>query len=423
MSGTIELDLTGIAHGGEALGRHGSKVVFVPYAIPGERVRVEIVAEEARWARARLLQVIRASPDRVEPPCPYFGPGQCGGCQWQHIAYPRQAELKQEIVADQLRRLGHMDRPRVADIVALADPASPDDAPLFMDYAYRNQTRFLLTPESRTGYLRTDGRTVIAVERCLLLHERVDSLHAALDVAWPGLTALGLRIGLNTDQAMILLETVAGEEPELELDLPAACVLLTPRGPQPLIGDPWIEEAVGTSRYRVSASSRFPANTVGAAALVELVMTAAAPQPADVILNAYCGVGLYSLPLAKVAAEVIGIEASPSACEDFAHNAQDAANISLHEGAVEAVLPALQSEGQHFETMVLEPPRAGAGEAALRELVALRPHRIVYVAADPAALARDGIHLTAAGYRLREAQPVDVAPQTYHSITVALWTK
>ena len=128
MTQPIEINLDAIAHGGEAIGRHAGKAIFVPYAIPGERVRIEIVEERDRWARARLLEVLEPSPDRIVPPCPYFGPDACGGCQWQHIAYLRQADLKQEIVADQLRRLGRIANPPVADIVALADPAADDDA-------------------------------------------------------------------------------------------------------------------------------------------------------------------------------------------------------------------------------------------------------------------------------------------------------
>ena len=116
---SITLNLTGIAHGGEAIGHHDGKIVFVPYTIPGEIVEVEIVEEKARWARARLLRVVEPSPDRVAPPCPYFGPGRCGGCQWQHISYERQLALKREVVADQLRRLGRVENPPV-ERVAMA---------------------------------------------------------------------------------------------------------------------------------------------------------------------------------------------------------------------------------------------------------------------------------------------------------------
>ena len=143
---SYELTLDAIAHGCEAIGRHGGKVIFVPYAIPGEHVRVEIVETKERWARGRLLEVLRPSPDRVEPPCSYFGPDGCGGCQWQHIAYERQAELKGEIVADQLRRLGHLAAPNVADVVALADDEG------LLDLGYRNHVQFALTGEGRLGF-------------------------------------------------------------------------------------------------------------------------------------------------------------------------------------------------------------------------------------------------------------------------------
>jgi 23S rRNA (uracil1939-C5)-methyltransferase len=434
----VTLDLDGIAHGGEAIGRHAGKAIFVPYAIPGERVRVEIVEEKERWARARLLEVVRPSPDRIEPPCLYFGPDRCGGCQWQHIAYERQAEMKAEIVTDQLRRLGRIASPPVIDTLVLAAPPSereadtsdhqsalrnPQSAITLLDFAYRNHIRFDLTTEGRLGFRQTDGSEIILIDRCLLLHGRLDELHAALDVAWPELTAVSLRAGINTGQRMILMETAGEDLPELELDISAACAVLTPRGLQPLIGEPWIEEVVAGRSYRVSAESFFPANTIGADALVEIVRSYADLRPTDVLLDAGCGVGLFALALADSAAEVIGIESAPAACEDFAHNAADLPNISLHEGAVGEVLPALRSQEQRVDVVIMTPQRRGAGDAVIGELAAIGPRRIVYVAGDPATLARDSIRLAAAGYRLVEAQPVDMAPQTIHVETVALWER
>jgi 23S rRNA (uracil1939-C5)-methyltransferase len=427
MTQAIEITLDAIAHGGEAIGRHAGKAIFVPYAIPGERVRIEIVEERDRWARARLLDVLERSPDRVEPPCPYFGPDACGGCQWQHIAYPRQAELKQQIVADQLRRLGRIAQPPVSDIVALADPAADDDASAaavaFLEYGYRNNVQFALTREGRLGFRRAASHDVIPVERCLLLDTRLDDLHAALDVAWPELIGVDLRAGTEVDDTLIIFEAGGDEAPELEIDLPAACALLTRRGLTPLIGEPWVFIEVLGRRYRVSAESFFQVNTVGAAALVEIVTAYADPRPGDILLDAYCGAGLFALALAEQAGEVIGVESSPSACEDFAFNAGDQPNIALHEGLVEEVLPTLRAEGQHVDIVVLDPPRAGAGPEVIRELAALGPRRMVYISCDPATLARDAVHLAATGYRLVEAQPVDLFPQTFHVETVALWER
>lgn len=417
MDEIIEITLDAIAHGGEALGRHGGKVIFVPYAIPGEHVRVEIVEAKERWARARLLEVLRPSPDRVEPPCPHFGPDGCGGCQWQHIAYERQAELKGEIVADQLRRLGHLAAPPVADVIALADDAG------LLDFGYRNYAQFALTGEGRLGFRRTASQEVIAIDRCLLLAEQLDELHAALDLSWPELTGITLRAGANTGQALLLMETLGAELPELELDLPAACAVLTPRGVQALVGEPWMAEIVAGRPYRISAEGFFPVNTAGAEALVEIIRAYADVRPGEVVLAAYCGAGLFALALADSAAEVIGIESAPAACDDFEHNADDLAHVSLHEGAVDEVLPALRSQEQRVDVVVMDPPRAGAGELVIGELAALHPRRIVYVSSDPATLARDSVHLVAAGYRLIEAQPVDMFPQTYHVETVALWER
>ena len=299
-----------------------------------------------------------------QPPCPYFGPAAdaCGGCQWQHIAYPRQAELKQEIVADQLRRLGRIANPPVADIVALADPAAADDEAAaagvaFLAYGYRNNVQFALTPEGRLGFRRAASHDVVPVEHCLLLEPRLDDLHAALDVAWPDLIGVDLRAGTEMDDTLILFEAGGDEAPELEIDLPTACALLTRRGLTPLIGEPWVFIEVLGRRYRVSAESFFQVNTVGAAALVEIVAAYADPRPGDILLDAYCGAGLFALALAELAGEVIGVESSPSACEDFEFNAGDQPNVSLHEGAVEEVLPALRSEGQRADIVVLDPPR------------------------------------------------------------------
>ena len=135
MSETVTLQLTSMAHGGSALGRHAGQVIFVPYAIPGETVQVEIVESRTRWARARLVDVLEASPHRVEPPCPYYGPGQCGGCQFQHIDYEAQAQFKQDVVVDQLARIGNLHDANVQDIIGAAEP-----------WAYRNHAQFHTTP-------------------------------------------------------------------------------------------------------------------------------------------------------------------------------------------------------------------------------------------------------------------------------------
>ena len=436
MNKAFTLHLTAIAHGGEALGRHEGKVVFVPYAIPGETVRVEVVQEKARWARARLLEVLEPSPDRVEPPCPYFGPGRCGGCQWQHIAYPRQLSLKREIVRDQLARLGHLPDPPVRPTFAVGEP-----------WAYRNHVQFSVDSQGRIGFYVAGSREVIPVDRCLLLHPLLDELHDALELELPELTRLSLRAGVATGDQMVILETKRDVVPELEVDLPLSCVLLRSREP-PLIlaGRSYIEEEVAGRRYRVSAGSFFQVNTAGAEALVETVAAYLEPGPDDCLLDAYCGVGLFGLALAERVAEVVGIEEDPDACFDFLWNAEAMGleNVTLIEGPVEEVLAAWvaaieapsgvslpndnqevapESFGKRIDLAVVDPPRSGLGAEVVAALARLEPRRVAYVSCDPATLARDAQAFVQAGYRLADVQPVDMFPQTYHVESVGLYVK
>ncbi len=414
----ITLDLTAIAHGGEAFGRHEGKIVFVPYTLPGERVRARLVADHARWARAELVEVLSADDDRVDPPCPYFGPGLCGGCQWQHIRYERQLALKQEIVADQLRRLGHLPDPPVRPTLSVGEP-----------FAYRNHAQFAVHPEGRLGFARAGSHEIIPIERCLLLHPLLDELHGALQFDEGGpepalaewLQRLSLRAGVTTGQQLVLFEGRGDEPPELEVDLPVSCVFLARDGRlRPLIGPPYIEEQVTGRVYRVSATSFFQVNTAGAEVLVGLVRRYLDPQPGDTLLDAYCGVGLFGLALSDQVGHLIGIEENPHACDDFAWNARDLApeRVTLHEGPAAEVLAALD---QPIDLAVVDPPRSGVGKEALQELARLGPRRIAYVSCDPATLARDVEFLQAGGYELVEVQPVDLFPQTFHVESVSLW--
>lgn len=450
----ILLELTGIAHGGEAFGRHQGKLVFVPYAIPGETVEVEIVEEKARWARARLHQVVHASPDRVEPPCPYFGQGQCGGCHWQHIAYDRQVTLKAEIVADQLRRLGGVADPPVLDAIALAD----EDG--LLAYQYRNHVQFVTDEfghlafvrdaQGRSGQASNEGSPsdVIAIERCLLLHPLLDEMQDALgtrvgvledpeedseqndvEEAEPvRIRRVGLRAGINTGQRLLAFDTEGDRAPAFLIeDMPVRVVVRRRNGSvQPLVGDPWVEEIAAERVYRVSANSFFQVNSLGADALVELAAEMLALQGHETLLDGYCGVGLFALSLAKQVGQVIAIEESEAACEDFAWNAGDLDNVALFEGPVADVLAALLNRGgsaiaARIDVAIIDPPRSGAGSQVVERLRELSIPKLLYISCDPATLARDTRLLLKAGYSLQQVQPVDLFPQTYHIESLALF--
>lgn len=410
MPETADLKLTAMAHGGSALGRYEGQVIFVPYTIPGETVRVEIAESHARWAKARLLAVLDPSPHRVEPPCPYFGPEQCGGCHFQHIAYPAQAKFKQQVVADQLTRVGGLHGVDVQDIIAAAEP-----------WGYRNHATFHLTPDGRLGFLTADTHRVVPVQECLLLDPLLDELWAALDIEWPQLFRLSLRCGSATGQRLAIFELDHYEDFDIEVDFPVSCVLLLADGEAVvLMGETHLTEHVAGRDYRVSAGSFFQVNTAGAEALIALVRDYLAPTGGETLVDLYCGVGLFGLALAGQVARVIGVEADPSAVADFRHNARGLGQVELLEGKAQAALPRI--EGQ-VDLLVLDPPRSGAGRPVVAEIARLAPRRVAYVSCDPATLARDAQQLTESGYSLLQVQPVDLFPQTYHVESVALFVQ
>jgi 23S rRNA (uracil1939-C5)-methyltransferase len=419
MTTTFELELTTITHGGSALGRHEGRAIFVPYVLPGETARVEIAEDKGRYAFARPVEVLATSPDRVEPPCPYFGLAAdggagCGGCQWQHADYQAQLRFKAEIVADQLARIGKIADPTV-------HPAIPDPT----GWAYRNHAQFRPAPGRKLGFQAAASNRTVAIDECLILHPLLSDLYATLDLELENLLRLSLRAGTETGDRMLVFEMNDDLPPALESDLPVSCVLLLSDGVHAnLIGSNHIAEIVAGHSYRISAPSFFQVNTPQAGQLVRLVTEYLDLQGNETVLDAYCGVGLFTAHLAERAGLVIGIESSPAAVDDLLENTAAFDNVDVIEGPVEAVLPDLDTA---IDAAVVDPPRAGLDRFALDALVEPNathraPARLVYVSCDPATLARDAKRLAAGGYRLVEVQPVDVFPQTYHVESVALFT-
>ncbi len=403
----VTLTLEKMAHGGEALGYHEGKAVFVAYALPGEKVLVELTEEKKTWARGNLLKVLEHSAGRVPPRCPYFG--ECGGCQWQHIAYERQLEFKQDVLADQLARIG-----KLGDVEILPVIPSP------WEWHYRNSVRFIVTPEGRLAFRAFKSHEPVTVDECYILHPLVEEVLGAVELDVPQIHHLGVKVGVNTGDQILVLETSARGAPEAEVDVPVSCVLVPPSGPPVVMaGSDHIFEEVTGWRFRISALSFFQVNTPQAERLVELVEDFLAPEGSETLLDGYCGVGLFGIALAGRVGKVIGIEVNPFAVNDALINAEKAGarNVVFIRGAMEEVLPGLE---ERVDIAVVDPPRTGMEKAALQALVNLSPRRIAYVSCDPATLARDLAALVEAGYRVVQIQPVDMFPQTYHIESVTL---
>lgn len=415
----IDLQLDGFTHGGEAVGRlPDGKACFVGYAIPGERVRVEVVEDHPRWARGRLLEVLDGSGDRVEPPCPYFGPGRCGGCALQHIAPARQAQLKRQVVVDQLERIG-----------GLTDPAVHETLTAGM-LGYRNQARFAVDGDGRLGYRRAGTHDVLPVDRCPLLAPAAQAVRDEAGDRWAGATEVTVRAAVTGTGTAMRVAPGEGALPPLPPGHTPVTIVDESGADHALRGDPTLTERVGGFDFRVSAGSFFQANTAGAEALVTLVRAAAAVEPGDTVLDLYAGVGLFSRPLAADGAAVVAVDSGTSACEDARHNLAATTASVVCEPVGDALRRFAQetrgdarSADDGFAVVVLDPPRRGAGRDICGRVANLRPRVVVYVSCDPAALARDAAVLARAGYRLTGATPVDQFAQTAAIEVVATFTR
>lgn len=401
---TITLELTSMAHGGDAVGRHEGRVFFVPLGIPGETVRVELVEERGQYARARLVEIMEPSEHRVPPPCPHFG--LCGGCQWQHMDYDLQLRLKRQIVQDQLEHVGEQHDPLVLPTMGMSNP-----------WAYRNRVRLRMNAQGRLGYYALHSHDVVPVERCFITHPLLDEMWDMLDIEFEGLTDLSLRAGIHTGDRMVVLRGRSETPPELTLEMPISCLYMPQQGePVVLAGKGYCVEGLHGRAFRISGPSFFQVNTLQTEHLIDVVDEYLALRSDEELLDAYCGVGTFALSLAHRAARVTGIESSPWSVNDAVANTVEE-HVGFYQGEVADVLGDVDVS---CDTLVLDPPRAGCEREALEALALCDPLRMVYVSCDPSAFARDVLRLNHLGYELVEVRPVDMFPQTYHVECVGL---
>jgi len=434
-----------MTQGGEAMGRDDTgRVVFVPYAIAGEEVVVEIIEAKKNYARARLVEIISPSPARVMPRCEHFGqpsrgealpnsdfnskqiearqsnsnlspsasdasPLQtraCGGCQWQHIAYDAQLKFKTDIVREQFARIGKMPDAPVRETIGMSEP-----------WRYRNNVQFQMDGDGHLCFRAMESHDLVRINECHIIHPLIDEMFRALEFEGADFSGVTLRAGIKTGQKLMMLEGRDDDPPEISVDEPVSIVYQSPSGQTiSLVGKDALHEELRGRMFRVSPKSFFQVNTTMADKLLELVEQFLAPRAIDVLLDAFGGVGTFGLSLASRVARVIEIEESKDAVNDAKANAIELSNVEFHRGKVEEILPKLKTE---IDLVVTDPPRAGIDPIALNAIITQAPRTIAYVSCDPATLARDARRLIDGGYRLREVQPVDLFPQTYHIESVS----
>lgn len=406
---TFEIELTTMAHGGSALGRHQNRTVFVPYTIPGEIVRARIVQEKGRIAFAEGVSFVDVSADRVTPRCAYFGPHRCGLCQWQHIDYSAQLLLKQDVLADQLARVGGFDD---ADVRAVI--------PAAQQWGY-NAHMTLRVQDGKVGFPGTDADTLVQIDECPLIHPDLWALIERLDMDFDKLRSVKVQRG--TDGADMLILAVDDEQdlPELSTDIATSVNALLPDNePVNLIGETHARYEIGGRTFRVTAGSSFRAHVEQLETLAALVVDLLGVGEGDSVLDLYAGVGVFSAFVAPRVSLVTLVESYPPAATDADENLADLDNVGVIEGAVEDVLPELE---ETYTAAILDPPPDGLSLDVIDLLAEIAIPRLVYVSSDPATLARDAQRLVRHGYTLGAVHPIDLSPQTYYIDSVAVLTR
>lgn len=419
---SFEFTARKLVYGGDALGHHEGRTVLVPRALPGERLEVEEVRTAKGVTRARPLRVLASAPERVDPPCPYFG--RCGGCQYQHLSYDHQPLWKREILRETLRRIGKI----TWDNEIRVHAAGP--------WNYRNQAEIKVSRKSdgptELGFFEAESHHLVPVETCLILSPRLNALLAELRRdEWSGALARCREIVILADDADAkVMMTLGGdftandgealaERCLARLDGVTSVSVECDRGMR-TFGEPAISYRVGEFRYRVSPGAFFQASRFLLSQLVEAVTGGASGSLA---LDLYAGVGLLTLPLAQSFSQVVGVEGNKNAAADLEANARAHHLENVRAAGVSAYDFLRRFAQAGPDLAVLDPPRVGVGRPTLELLGRIRPARIHYVSCHPPTLARDLAYLAELGYGVNSIELFDFFPQTAHIECLARLTR
>ncbi len=409
MTDVLEVAIERLAYGGDGVGKlPDGRVVFVPYTIPGEMVRVKLVEEKAHHARADLLVVLAPSPQRLIPRCRHFG--MCGGCHYQHISYPHQLEAKASILRDQMTRIGGLKELPEISLIPSPEP-----------WYYRNHIQFHQDKQGKLGFQKAHSNQPFAIQECHLPEEGINQLWPKIELEpMRNLERISLRQGAEAD-LMIVLENAIPQALEFDVEgLEVSVVEVDPLGSLVLAGSDHIQMQIQAKRFKVSATSFFQVNTLQAEAMVKHLLEFLPVDNTMTVLDVYSGVGLFSAFLAPWVKRLVGIEISAQACDDFATNLDEYENVELYEAAADKVLNEVSF---HPGAIVMDPPRAGLGKETVQRALAQAAPTLVYVSCDPSTLARDAKQLIVGGYKLTRLTLIDMFPQTYHIESMSFWEK
>ncbi|KGK82703.1 23S rRNA methyltransferase [Desulfosporosinus sp. HMP52] len=431
INSVIDLEGLRLSSDGMAVGYHEGKATFVPGLLPGEIGQVQIVEEKKNWQRGKLLKILKASGDRVDPPCTVFS--VCGGCQLQHLKYEQTLVWKKQWVADALSRIGKIQLHSVT-----IHPTIGMDHP----WRYRNKARLHCGERGTLGYYQEKSKATVPFDDCLLISEEMNHwvreaegfLSEEGKKSFPQLTSITFREN-SQGEGMLILDSLQdaqslGALAELgKEDIGSRSIEGTDSGissvwginhsggPERIVGERDFTENVLGAEFKISPLAFLQVNPTQTYKLYNTVLNWAELSPEKVVWDLYCGIGTITLALAAKAKKVWGIEENPYAVEDARENANlnGIDNVEFIPGKVEDTFRQITD---HPDIVVLDPPRAGAHKRVLDRLLELKPDQIIYVSCDPGTLARDLGILQSGGYRVVEVQPVDMFPWSVHVETV-----
>jgi 23S rRNA (uracil1939-C5)-methyltransferase len=417
----LTLEIDALSYGPYGIGRLDGKAVMIPNTAPGDTVEARITESKERYAIGEAIRIMRPSPVRQSPPCPYVG--ACGGCTWQHVRYDAQLRAKQQSVEDALRRIGKLNGFDVRPII-----------PSPLEYNYRRRIRLQVSPSGKFGYHAAASHQIVEIDSCLIADERLNAVMETLR-RW-------LR---HVRTSFRELEIVSGDEPSqivvvayaVDQFLPtdeAACAGLVDENRAPhgliLIGDNgrkvWGQPTISVRlnddlSLTVDADVFTQVNPEGNRVILGELLRLGDFQARDRVLELYCGAGNFTLPIARRSREIVAVEGDRSSIANGKLNAQKNGLEKIHWicSPVPTAVAQLHKRKDKFTKIILDPPRSGA-KGIEANLAALGADRIIYISCNPTTLARDLAALARQDYRLTFVQPIDLFPQTFHVETLAI---
>ena len=380
----VEVEIGAIAHGGHFVARHQGQVIFVRHAITGEKSKVKITAVNSKIAHADVVEVLTTASERVSPPCKYAG--SCGGCDFQHISLPAQLKFKREIILEQFLRIGKIDL--IAEGFDFqVTQLDPDDG-----LHWRTRMDFAVSENGKIGFFGARSNQVIEIEDCLIADERM--------------------------KVKDLVARNWKSDARVEVAVSSTSEISVMRSGRSISGPTQLTEQVAGNSFRISPVAFWQSHRNAPTTLVKAALAQLKVKSGDWVCDLYSGVGLFA---AEILQQVGGqgvvtlIESDKTAIADARKVFAKHSNVNIHAGLVDQQLNLVK----RADLILLDPPRTGAGESVIKQMIKLRPRKIVYVACDPAALARDAKYLQESGYKLDHIEAFDLFPMTQHMECVA----